>query len=426
METVAGVEFIDFVIKSNFISAVEIIDLLQPNLYFKGKDYLDKNFNEDSILAKNLVVEEEAVKRHGGQIHFTTTELKSSSIIINTQKSLSAKDNILDKLRSYAKENAIEDLLAKISDLKICVMGEIIHDKYVFTESLGKSGKHPLIAEKELHYEIYQGGILPLIKTYQTFLKPENIELISIHSTKALPDIVCGLTNLATDESYKDIIKTRYINKKTNTYMYEKYDFDDSYISPKNEIIILNSLKKLAKDFDLLIALDFGHGLFTETIRDFITSNFRTLALNVQKNAGNKGFNNIGKYKSVSVVVLNGEEVELELGQKGLRLEDSIKIIQDKMGAKIVVITDGANGTVITDGLNIVRVPAIINNSIIDRTGAGDSLFAIISIFSQVTDDIYLLGYLGNLAASINLSWLANKNTITKNDIIRFLHFSIK
>ena len=126
------------------------------------------------------------------------------------------------------------------------------------------------------------------------------------------------------------------------------------------------------------------------------------------------------------MIVLNGEEVELELKQKGLILEDSIKIIKDRSGAKIVAITDGANGTVITNGLNTVRIPAINNGSIIDRTGAGDALFAIVSIFSQVTDDIHLIGYLGNLAASINLNWFANKNTITKSDLIRFLNFSIK
>ncbi len=426
METVAGIEFVDFVVKSDYISAKEIINFLQPNLYFKGKDYLDTNLSKDAILDNNLNVEEQAVKRHGGEIHFTTTELKSSSAIINAQINLSTKDSIVGKLRSYAHGDTVEDLLTKIGNLNISVIGEIIHDKYVYTESLGKSGKHPLIAEKELYHETFQGGILPLIKTYQTFLRAENIELISVHSTKALPDIFSGLDNLVIDESYKNIVKTRYINKKTNTYMYEKYEFDENYISSENETLILNSLKKLASDCDLLIALDFGHGLITPNIRDCITSNFKNLALNVQKNAGNKGFNNIGKYKSASVIVLNGEEVELELKQRGLILEDSIKIIQDRSGAKIVAITDGANGTVITNGLNTVRIPAINNGNIIDRTGAGDALFAIVSIFSQVTDDINLIGYLGNLAASINLNWFANKNTITKNDLIRFLNFSIK
>ena len=39
IKTLAGVEYIDYVIESEFPSAIEIIKILKPNYYFKGKDY---------------------------------------------------------------------------------------------------------------------------------------------------------------------------------------------------------------------------------------------------------------------------------------------------------------------------------------------------------------------------------------------------
>jgi bifunctional ADP-heptose synthase (sugar kinase/adenylyltransferase) len=208
--------------------------------------------------------------------------------------------------------------------------------------------------------------------------------------------------------------------------MFEKYQMNDEYVSKENENALLNLLDSASKNSDLLVALDFGHGLITPDMRTYITNNFENLALNVQRNAGNKGFSNVGKYKSASLIVMNGEEVELELKQKGVDLESAAKIIHSKMNAKIVAITDGSAGLVITNGKQVVRVPSFHDGKVVDRTGAGDSLFAILSLFSLVVDDLIVLGYLGNLAGAISLKWFANEKSITADDIIQSVHFGLK
>ena len=106
--------------------------------------------------------------------------------------------------------------------------------------------------------------------------------------------------------------------------------------------------------------------------------------------------------------------------------EEAAKAIHTNMRAKIVVITDGSNGLVITNGSQIVRIPSFYTGKVIDRTGAGDALFTILSIFYLVVDDLTVLGYLGNLAGSINLNWFANEKTVTAEDIIKSLYFGLK
>ena len=201
---------------------------------------------------------------------------------------------------------------------------------------------------------------------------------------------------------------------------------DDQYIAKDNEQKLISTLTKSVNDVDILIAIDFGHGLITPNMRSLMSEQYKNFSLNVQKNAGNKGFSSISKYSSAGLIVLNGDEVELELKQKGIdKLEAAIEI-HKIMSAKIVVITDGGNGLIITNGERVVRVPALYGGKIIDRTGAGDSVFAMVSLFSLVLDDLEVLGYLGNIAGAINLNWFANEKYISKQDLINAVHFGLK
>ena len=422
IKTLAGIEYIDYVIESEFPSAIEIIKILKPNYYFKGKDYGVNSHKND--IAGNLDEEKRVVVNLGGQLYFTIAELKSSSSIINSlNKMTDSQLAVVNHVKKFMLENSIQVIIDKIKLKKIAIIGEIIQDEYIFTESLGKSGKHPLVAERELHRKEFLGGIAPLVDTFNTFINKDNIKVISLQNSQISEK---NIENILIDINYTNIRKTRYINYKTNTFMFEKYQMNDEYVSKENENALLNLLDSASKNSDLLVVLDFGHGLITPDMRTYITNNFDNLALNVQRNAGNKGFSNVGKYKSASLIVMNGEEVELELKQKGVNLENAAKIIHGKMNAKIVAITDGSAGLVITNGDQVARVPSFHDGKVVDRTGAGDALFAILSLFSLVIDDLIVLGYLGNLAGAISLKWFANEKSITVDDIRQSVHFGLK
>jgi len=425
VSTIAGIEFVDYVLESESPSAIEVINKIKPIFFFKGKDYEHSSGSYD--LAGNLMEEKLAVHLNGGQVFFTQSDLRSSSKIVNSLNRLSPLQlDVIMQVKKFFSENPIQDIINNLKKHKITVIGEIIHDEYIFTESLGKSGKHPLVAERELYRKNFLGGIIPVVDTLRTFVGDKNINVISLQNTSSLKLLSTSTMNVLVDKDYVDIRKIRYINEKTNTFMFEKYKMNDGYISQDNEKRLLNILSVAKSYCDLIVVHDFGHGLITPAIRDYISDNFTTVALNVQKNAGNKGFNNVGKYKSASVVVMNGEEVELELKQKGLGTEEAARIIHRKLKAEIVVITDGSNGLVITNGDQVVRVPSFHSGKVTDRTGAGDALFTILSLFHLEIKNLVVLGYLGNLAGSISLNWFANEKSITVDDIIKSIYFGLK
>jgi cytidyltransferase-like protein len=427
MATIAGIEYIDFVIESDFSSSENNINLIQPNLYFKGDDYRGDSQDKNIDYAGNLNAETVALNKYGGEIYFTSEPVKSSSSIINEMKNVSPEEKITtDHLKSFFSKRPLTDLIKEIKEKRILLIGEVILDEYIFTESLGKSGKHPLVAEKEISRKQFLGGIVPLIDTFASFLKPKNLTVASVHSSEIIFKNSNFINQIILDHNYTEIKKTRYVNDKTNTFLFETYQMDDQYIANRNEQILLNILTKSVNEVDMLIALDFGHGLITPNMRSLMSNNYKNFAVNVQKNAGNKGFSSISKYSSAGLVVLNGDEVELELKQKGIDKFEAAVEIRKIMSAEIVVITDGSNGLIITNGERVVHVPALFGGKIVDRTGAGDSVFAMISLFSLVVDDLEVLGYLGNIAGAMNLNWFANEKSISEQDLINAVHFGLK
>ena len=62
------------------------------------------------------------------------------------------------------------------------------------------------------------------------------------------------------------IIKKRYIDHYLNQKLFEINYLTDEYIDSKNETKIINYLKKILPDYDLVLVSDFGHGLITKTI----------------------------------------------------------------------------------------------------------------------------------------------------------------
>ena len=427
MDAIAAIEYVDFVVESKFPSSIEVITRLSPKIYFKGKDYSILSTEDFKDPAGNLEEESKVVEKHGGMIYFTSSELRSSSSIINSQSNISLNHSrVLGHVKKFFDKRPLEKIILEIKNMKIGLIGEIIKDEYVFTESLGKSGKHPLVAQRELYRKEFMGGIFPVMDTINSFVNKNNLYVTSVYGSQELIKNIPFSNNIIFDSNYTNITKIRYINEKTNTFLFETYKMNDRYINEKNEKLLLQNLQEFSDSVDLLIALDFGHGLITPKLRELMSSNFNNFALNVQKNAGNKGNSSIGKYTKAKIIVLNGEEVELELRQKGIDIEEAALLIFKNMNASIVVITDGNNGLVITNGNEVVTVPTFHIGNIIDRTGAGDAVFTIISIFSLVINDLTVLGYLGNLAGSINLSWLANEKSITAEDIVKSIYYGLK
>ena len=83
------------------------------------------------------------------------------------------------------------------------------------------------------------------------------------------------------------------------------------------------------------------------------------LAMNVQSNAGNRGFNPVSKYKTADYVCLQQHEVEIETRQRDVDVRDQLSEVMRRIDCPRFTVTQGKLGS-LHNGPNtgIVESPA--------------------------------------------------------------------
>ncbi len=73
--SVAGIEYVDYVVISNFKLAVDVVGRLKPSYYIKGPDFVNKT-------TPGITAERNKIKAIGGKIKYTNDQKLSTSYII--------------------------------------------------------------------------------------------------------------------------------------------------------------------------------------------------------------------------------------------------------------------------------------------------------------------------------------------------------
>ncbi len=424
-KAVAALSIVDFVIINYSKTAVNAIKLLKPNLYVKGPDY--KNQND-----KNLSLEKKAVNSIGGKIAFTSGQTFSSSNIIN--KSLEdfnddQKKFLINFKRKFNKSSLVSHL-NKIKNKKILLIGETIIDEYVYCTPVGKSGKEPIMVNKKINSERYSGGVITIANHLSSISK--NIKILTYLGDKKteLKFIKSSLQKNVSIEYIKKeksptIVKSRLVDRYSKNKIIGLYDINDNELNIKEENKIINYLNKNINKFDMVLAVDYGHGLLTEKIINLIQKKSKFLAVNTQLNALNSSFHSIFKYKKINYLCIH--EGELRHGFRNNK-EDISKLIK-KLKSKIkfdkVTITKGRNGSETYFKKEMCHCPAFASN-VVDRVGAGDTLLAFTSIcyLANLPPELTLLT--GNLAAAEFITKMGTGNKININDLTKSIIYLTK
>jgi len=155
-EALAMLECVDLVAINRWPTAIEPIKILRPNFYVKGSDYIDAGKD----ISGGIVQEQEAVEEGGGKIVFTEDITFSSSNLLNRHFPSFPKE-VSEYLASFSVRHPTDkvlDYLKGAKDLKVLLVGETIIDEYEYCETMGKSGKEPILAARHLRTERFAGG----------------------------------------------------------------------------------------------------------------------------------------------------------------------------------------------------------------------------------------------------------------------------
>ncbi len=333
------------------------------------------------------------------------------------------KDFLLELKKEYTDESIISTL-SSLKNLKVLIIGDTIIDEYVYCDSLGRAKKEPVLVFKHNYLEQYAGGILAIANHVAEF--SDNITLLTHLGNDALIEEIISknlnkkiINKFFKDQVYPTLTKRRYVYAYRLSKILEVYNKDPEAIKLAEDEI-MKYIEEYSNSFDLTIIGDFGHGLITDKIKEVICKKAKFLAVNVQANSGNFGYNLITKFNRADYISLTAEELQLAMRDKNSDLKELIKKLSLQTKCKKICITLGKKGILYFDNWIFYRVP-ILSNKVIDTVGAGDAVFSITSMVANKDIDPKLVPFIGNCAGALAVQIIGNKEPVRSENLKNFI-----
>jgi rfaE bifunctional protein nucleotidyltransferase chain/domain len=411
-EALAALEVVNYVAINQWPQSVQTIELLKPDVYVKGPDY--RSAADD--ISGGIIAEADAVKRVGGEIRFTEGRAFSSSSLLNVHFSPFVKevDDYLDAFRVRHSLDEILEWLDKAACTHAVVVGDAIVDEYLFCTSIGKSTKDPVLAVLHESVESYAGGSLAVANHVAGLCKEVHL-VTQIGDTDECEDLIRSALRPNVEASFviksgcPTVHKRRIVDRYSGAKLLEIYVMDDRSTSGADSFRLLDALGAGLDGRDLAIVADYGHGMLIPAAVERLCSDSPFLAINVQSNAGNRGFNPVSKYHRADYLCLAMHEVEIETRQREGDIRNRVVDVLKRIACPRITVTLGKSGSIhYDDATGFCEAPSLATH-VMDRVGAGDAVLAITSLLVRLQAPWDVIAFFGNVAGAHLVAELGNR-----------------
>lgn len=426
MKFLSAISCIDYVMLSENYTVDDIIEAVEPDLYVKGEEYKKA---EDDLTGK-ITEETDLVRRHGGEVAYTTGQVFSSTKLMNH-----ALPILSEEVKEYAQElkgrctiGDIRKIADAITGLKVAVIGDTIIDEYIYCHVQGLMSKDRGFSARYKYSEQYLGGVLAVARHIATFCSDLTLMSIvgkeeSVHS-RMLDDLS---DKMRIDVTYSDvfetIVKTRYVSLNEKREEVDKIFAINNLpvpmrIDKKTLDIFKQKLREKTEQFDVVILCDFGHGLVDQEVMEIIQEKAKFLAVNCQTNSSNFGMNLITKYKRADVFALDQRELSLAFSNYQLGEEEQLLKLEQHFNTH-GWLTLGSKGAMSVENGILKHCPAFVLK-VKDTIGAGDAFFAVASLFTAAGGSIETGMFMGNIAGALAANIVGNKEAVEKLNVLKY------
>lgn len=428
-ESVAALECVDYAAINQWPTAVETLHKLKPDFYAKGTDYA----NPDNDLTGNIKLEEMAVKEIGGQTILTDEISFSSSSVINTYLDVFPEETrrFLQSFRERYSADKIIQKLNELNKLRVLVVGDAIIDEYHYCQAMGKSPKETLVATRYVSEESFAGGALACANHLAGFCGEVGL-VTCLGRQNSQEDFIRKQLkpNVQPKFFYREdaptVIKRRFVDPAFLSKMFQICFLNDSNLPTEVDRELQNYLAEMLPQYDAVLVADYGHGLISAKSIELLENRSGFLAVNVQTNSANLGFNLITKYRRADYVCVDEPEIRLALHNRTGPLEEIIIKTRKLLEAKKVTITRGHHGSLsYSPGEGFAQTP-VFSSQIVDRVGAGDAFFAITAPCAAADFSVDLMGFVGNMVGALAVKIVCNRSFIEPVLLYRFIQTILK
>jgi sugar/nucleoside kinase (ribokinase family) len=159
---------------------------------------------------------------------------------------------------------------------------------------------------------------------------------------------------------------------------------------------------------------------------ELLSRKAKYLAVNVQTNSTNQGYNRVTKYPRADYLCIDQEEMRLGYHDRFGSMESLIKKAQKDFSCDVLTVTQGSNGSLTApkDG-TIIRTP-VFSSDVVDSVGAGDAYLAVTSPCAAAHFPPDVIGFIGTAVGGMAIKILGNKESIEAVPLFKYIDTLLK
>ena len=420
-DNLAALDFVDWVYIDDHPSAADLLELVRPDVYIKGREY---ESNRDPRFAR----ERETVEVHGGRVVFSSGDVvfSSTALIDALEQSSDPFQRRLGEL--HAREELggerLSGLLAGVRGKRVAIIGETITDTYVLCDRPEVAHESPVMTVRPLEHRTYDGGAAILAR-HAAAMGAEPI-LVT-----ALPEDDSGAAVAARLEA--EGVEVRAVHR--NGPIPEKQRFlvgaqkvfkvdcvEQMVLDAHAQDELVGAAEDAAHDAgDAAIVADFGLGLFSSSVLRRVCLVTRPY-VGVMSGDVSGRRSQLREMRGLDLVCPGEAELRDAYQMYGVGLPVAVWRLHAETAASAVIVTMGAEGVVAFEPLPGAdelpesawpsrlrgeHVPAM-SPFAADALGCGDALLAASTLALCAGGSLLTSTYIGSVAASIESQRIGN------------------
>jgi rfaE bifunctional protein nucleotidyltransferase chain/domain len=422
-EMLANLQYVDWVAINSEPDAVSVINLLRPDIYVKGKDYQ----NPEGDVTGKIVAERQAVEGHGGRVHFTDEVVFSSTELINRHLNV-FEPLVREHLKTLRNDGGLAkmlDLVERVRDYRVVLVGDAIIDEYQYALPMGKPPKESVIAARYQDRELFAGGVFAAANHVASFCKQVDVVTclgsLDDHEELIRRSLRPNVTlHAVSRQGAPTTLKRRFVDPSCMRKLFEVYVMYDEPFTDDLQHGLNGLISELAPGADVVTATDFGHGLLGPSAIRALSTHSRFLAVNTQSNTANMGYNLITKYPRADYVCIDAPEARLAVGDRVSPIGDvAHRILNDAIKCPKIIVTHGKHGCVTLERGGIVHTIPAFARKVVDTVGAGDAFLSITAPLVAAGGAMDQVGFIGNVVGALKVEIVGHRQSVDRPAVIK-------
>lgn len=308
------------------------------------------------------------------------------------------------------KEKLI-DLIKKIGESKILVVGDLALDEMVYGDTERISREAPVLILQHTHTKFILGGASNAAHNVSE-INGGKVSVIGIIGDdyqandlkNAFKEANIDCSSLIVDKCRKTITKTRISGSCSHSITQQIVRIDrqtNAPISKETEAKMIAEIEKLVPLHDAVILSDYHIGTLTDNVIKAVVDTAKKFDKKVIVDAQR----DLGRYKGITSMTPNLPDTQKYVGLYLRNKEDFLKAgnqLLEETGADAILITCGADGMVVVEPDNkYTHIPVFNKAEVFDVTGAGDTVTAVYTLALACGAEPVYAAIIGNIAAGI-------------------------